>query len=106
MAECVISSGLGAKCILPHTPNRIDSLLFAEGGSRVLVSISPNKISEWQSCLNSFEIENHVPIPAMQIGQVQADSCLSISQGNDELIQLSISQLASSFNNAIPRRMS
>ncbi|ABX07933.1 phosphoribosylformylglycinamidine synthase subunit PurL [Prochlorococcus marinus] len=106
LAESVISSGLGAKCIFPNTSNRIDSLLFAEGGSRIVISISPSKLSEWKLNLRTFARENSFSIPAMQIGHVQRDPSLSISQANVELIQLSISQLASSFNNAIPRRMS
>ncbi len=50
-AEACIASGLGAALELPADAGRLDRLLFAEGGARVLVSLRPAQEQAWQELL-------------------------------------------------------
>ena len=43
ISESCISSDLGAEIVLPETGERLDRILFAEGGARVVVSLSNEK---------------------------------------------------------------
>jgi phosphoribosylformylglycinamidine synthase len=53
LAEACIGSGNGAELCLPAsaTTARIDHLLFAEGGARIIVSVAPELASVWQALL-------------------------------------------------------
>ncbi len=105
LAESCISSGLGARCHFPSTKTRIDRLLFGEGGSRILVTISPDKVSQWKEALQFFDNHNLEVLPAMQIGEVVKNPFLSIIQDFSDLIQLPITDLNDIYENAIPRRI-
>ena len=104
-AECCIASGLGAHLEIPAGALRLDRLLFAEGGARILVSVPPAATTAWQQALDQAN-EAGGAIPAQCLGVVTADAELTITQAGTNLLQLPVAQLAESFEQAIPRRLS
>ncbi|APD47993.1 phosphoribosylformylglycinamidine synthase subunit PurL [Synechococcus sp. CS-602] len=107
-AECCIASGLGAELALPTGDCRLDRLLFAEGGARVLVSVSPARLPQWQALLASKlpEAEPGQPaFPAQPLGQVAADGRLQISAGGAALLGEQVDDLAEIYEQALPSRL-
>lgn len=98
-AECCMASGLGAHLELPSSSARLDRLLFAEGGARILVSVSPAQTVAWQKALDASGI------PAQCLGLVVDDSELSITQVGTNVLTIPIAQMHERFEQAIPRRM-
>ncbi|MFZ9947389.1 MAG: AIR synthase-related protein, partial [Vulcanococcus sp.] len=98
-AESCIASGLGAHLEIPASVARIDRLLFAEGGARILVSVAPAQGAAWQQALDA------AGVPAQCLGVVAADTELQIQQAGQPLVQLPVAQLETQFEQAIPRRM-
>ncbi len=105
LAECCISSGLGANINLPLSNLRIDTVLFGEGGSRVLVTIGSKDVDKLKSSLDKFNAESTVPLLAEYLGLVTLDQDLLIHQADKKLISLSLNKLTKTFNQAIPRRV-
>ena len=105
LAESCIASNLGIDCRLSATNSRLDRILFAEGGSRVIISISPEDIDYFKSQLKIFNLENKKSLKAINIGRVNSTNNLYIKYDDFELVNLSIYELRSFYENAIPRRM-
>ena len=104
LAEACIASGLGASVAVPAGATRLDRLLFAEGGARILVSVAPAQAEAWQQALDQAAAAGSA-IAAQRLGQVQASADLLISQAEQALVQLPIPALKASFEQAIPRRI-
>ena len=104
LAEACMASGLGASVQVPAGATRVDRLLFAEGGARILVGVAPEQTEAWQQALDQAAGAGPA-IPAQRLGQVQARADLVISQADQVLVQLPISELQQSYEQAIPRRM-
>jgi phosphoribosylformylglycinamidine (FGAM) synthase-like enzyme len=98
-AESCIASGLGAHLEIPVSAARVDRLLFAEGGARILVSVAPAQGAAWQQALDV------AGVPAQCLGVVAAEAELQIQQAGQPLVQLPVAQLETQFEQAIPRRM-
>ncbi|MEB3263974.1 MAG: phosphoribosylformylglycinamidine synthase subunit PurL [Synechococcus sp.] len=103
-AECSLSGGLGAELTLPAGGGRLDRLLFAEGGARILVSVSPAQADAWQQALEQAAAAGS-PVPARPLGVVISDPALRLRQGDSSLVDLPLEQLRRTFEEAIPRRM-
>ena len=103
-AECCMASSLGAHLELPAGDGRLDHLLFAEGGARILVSVPPAQTVAWQQALDQASSAGH-DVPAQCLGVVAAGADFSISQAGIPLVELPIDQLRTTFEQAIPRRM-
>jgi phosphoribosylformylglycinamidine synthase len=117
LAECCLAGGKGAEVQLGSreqgvgsreelTPNpqssRFDTLLFAEGGARILVSVSPENQQVWESHLQT-QLGEHW----QRLGQVgAAGGKLRISLGdNQSLIDATIEEISDRWLNAIERRL-
>jgi len=98
-SEACIASGLGAHLEIPASASRLDRLLFAEGGARILVSVAPSQTAAWQAALESSGV------PAQCLGVVEDEAELSITQAAQELLKLPIALMHERFEQAIPRRM-
>ena len=98
-AEACIASGLGAHLEIPASTARVDRLLFAEGGARILVSVAPAQGAAWQQVLDA------AGVPAQCLGVVAAEAELQIQQAGQPLLKLPVAQLEAQFEQAIPRRM-
>ena len=103
-AEACIASGLGLHLELPAAAGRLDHLLFAEGGARILVSVPPAQTAAWQQALDQARAAGH-DLPAQCLGVVQPGQEFSIHQAGEVVLQLPIAQLQTTFEQAIPRRM-
>lgn len=103
-AEASIASGLGAHLELPASTARLDRLLFAEGGARILVSIPPAQTAAWQQALDQAAAAGS-PVPAQCLGVVEADPELSITQAGSLLLREGLEPLCQAFEQAIPRRI-
>jgi len=103
-AEASIASGLGAHLELPAGTARLDRLLFAEGGARILVSIPPAQTAAWQQALDQAAAAGS-PVPAQCLGVVEADPELSITQAGSLLLREGLEPLCQAFEQAIPRRI-
>jgi phosphoribosylformylglycinamidine synthase subunit PurL len=103
-AECCITTAaaeqpLGAELELPASTVRLDRLLFAEGGARILVSVPAEQAVAWQQALRAADV------PGQRLGVVSSKASLCIVQGAATLLEESVLQLRERFEQAIPRRM-
>jgi phosphoribosylformylglycinamidine synthase len=98
-AECCMASGLGAHLEIPASDARMDRLLFAEGGARILVSVSPANTVAWQQALDRSGV------PGQCLGVVAGEAELQIQQASQMVLQLPVAQMSDRFEQAIPRRM-
>ena len=102
-AECCIATiaatPLGAELELPAGTARLDRLLFAEGGARILVSVPADQAASWQQAVAA------AVVPAEFLGVVTATPCLSIRQAGRPLLEQSLVSLEACYEQAIPRRM-
>jgi phosphoribosylformylglycinamidine synthase len=104
-AEACIASGFGAHLEIPASAARVDRLLFAEGGARILVSVAPAQTVAWQEALDAANAAKAGSVPAQCLGVVAAEAELQIQQAGQALLRLPVAQMASQFEQAIPRRM-
>ncbi|HEY9660914.1 MAG TPA: AIR synthase-related protein, partial [Allocoleopsis sp.] len=109
LAESCIAGQKGAEVQLEIPQNttegsafRWDSLLFAEGGARILVTVAPENVEAWESYL-----QNHLGENWQSLGQVsQSGGSLRISTpDNLSLIDVRIEALHDRWFNAIDRRL-
>jgi phosphoribosylformylglycinamidine synthase len=104
-AEACIGGDLGVDLALPFSSTlRLDRLLFAEGGARLLVSVPVQAAGRWQAALEAAAA-SAAPVPATRLGSVQAEPRLRLSQGRQVLVEQAIGALRSCFEQAIPRRL-
>ncbi len=100
LAESCISGQKGATVTLSSSQLRLDTVLFGEGGARILVSVAPTNQAEWERYCRS-----HVG-SIQQLGAVgTADSPLVIRKGDRTLVSLSVAHAADQWNNAIERAL-
>jgi phosphoribosylformylglycinamidine synthase len=102
-AECCISTmaliPMGAELEIPASSARLDRLLFAEGGARILVSVPADQDAAWQQALAL------AAVPAERLGAVTAAASLAIRQAGQPLLEQSLAALEACYEQAIPRRM-
>jgi phosphoribosylformylglycinamidine synthase len=102
-AECCIATmaliPLGAELEIPVSSARLDRLLFAEGGARILVSVPADQDAAWQQALAL------AAVPAERLGAVTAAASLVIRQAGQPLLEQSLTALEACYEQAIPRRM-
>ncbi|PSN14546.1 phosphoribosylformylglycinamidine synthase II, partial [filamentous cyanobacterium CCP5] len=103
LAESCISGQLGAQIQLPVGANpaaRWDTLLFGEGGARILVAVKPEHASAWVSYLSSGDL------PWQLIGKVTPTSRLILeTQTGQTVVDASLEEMTQTWQNAIPRRL-
>ena len=121
LAECCIGKGLGAEIYLTITEEqRLDEVLFGEIASQIIVSVSPDTVSRWETYL-----DNNLEGNWQQIGRVservmvgrpdntnrpnsegQPQSELKIlTNDNLSLINVKIKEITTTWNQAIETRL-
>lgn len=95
LAECCISGKLGCEVTLPEINARLDKVLFGELASLIIVSISPENKTLWESVLTQILGNFWQPI-----GEVKSTN-LSINN----LINLDIKTITDTWENAIENRL-
>jgi phosphoribosylformylglycinamidine synthase subunit PurL len=97
LAEACFGNQLGAEIQLPVTAARIDQVLFGEGGARILVSIRPESITEWEAILNQ-ELGDQW----QKLGTVGGEF-LQISLNQNLVIDATIAELFAGWSSAIEK---
>ncbi|MFM2431737.1 MAG: hypothetical protein RLZZ511_2950 [Cyanobacteriota bacterium] len=101
IAESCISSNHGAVIDLAPGTARLDHLLFAEGGARIVVSVAAADCAAWEAYLAANLADDW-----QAIGSVgHAAGNLQITAGGKSLIDAPVSGLISTWGGAIERRL-
>jgi phosphoribosylformylglycinamidine synthase len=97
LAESCLSGKLGAEVTLKFSGNlRLDELLFGEANSKIVVTIAPENVTNWETYLNENLLEQWE-----KIGVVTDNNYLKV---NTE-INISLANMGDRFDNAISRRL-
>ncbi|NEU78630.1 phosphoribosylformylglycinamidine synthase subunit PurL [Nostoc sp. UIC 10630] len=105
LAECCIAGNLGAEINLEIATtqlNRVDEVLFAEGGARILVSIASEQQEIWESYL-----QEHLGQEWQKLGIVD-NSHIGLgvfTTDNQTLIKVTIEDMNDRYFHAIARRI-
>ena len=103
IAECCIpfdesSTGVGALIELQDEDMRPDALLFGETQSRIIISVSPEKVKD------IFKMSTDLHVPVKIIGRVEGEN-LIIKRGSEIFIHMPIREIARIWRRAIPELM-
>ncbi|MBE9240466.1 phosphoribosylformylglycinamidine synthase subunit PurL [Synechocystis salina] len=101
LAEMAIAAQLGAKINLSNGDRRLDTLLFGESASRIVVAVTPEHQPVWEAYLTSQSF------PWQLLGAVGSEQGnLTLLDGqNNPLIDLPVSALTEPWQTAISRRL-
>jgi len=100
LSECCILSVFGATIELENDKDRIDNLLFSEGGSRIIFSINQNKKYDWLNFIEEINTTFPKSIYVKKLGFVTQDT-LKIKVQNKEICNIKLEELTKKFNNGI-----
>ncbi|AVH67782.1 phosphoribosylformylglycinamidine synthase subunit PurL [Nostoc sp. 'Peltigera membranacea cyanobiont' N6] len=104
LAECCIAGNLGAEINLEIAPtqNRVDEVLFAEGGARIIVSVTSAQQGMWESYL-----QEHLSQQWQILGTVgNFETGLGVfTTDNQVLIKVNIEDMSDRYSHAIARRL-
>jgi phosphoribosylformylglycinamidine synthase len=105
-AEGCIAAGLGARldCAVAEQ-TRWDRVLFAEGGARILVSVSAAAAAAWQQALDQAGAARPGSLPATRLGVVTAEPLLQISVAAELVVEQAVADLAATYEQGLPRRL-
>jgi phosphoribosylformylglycinamidine synthase subunit PurL len=97
LAECCLSGKLGAEVTLKNSDNlRLDELFFGEANSKIVVTIAPENVSNFETYLTE-NLGNHWE----KLGVVTDNNYLKVNSQ----INLSLADMGDRFDNAISRRL-
>ncbi len=102
LAESAIGGNLGATITLPDTHQRYDTLLFGEGGARIIVTVSPQYQAVWEAYLNNQLVNSWSTIG--NVGNAGAPLSIQVT-GTIPLINLEIATMADNWHYAIERAL-
>ena len=100
LAESCILSGKGATIELEKDTKRIDNLLFAEGGSRIIFSIDKMQEKEWLDYLKNIQKSFHSSVYVKRIGYVSSEN-FKIKIQDKNICNIRVEELSEKFNNSI-----
>jgi len=106
LAECCICSGFGANITLPASKSRLDRILFAEGGSRILISCSEVQSLELKKYYKHITLEESKGFSISHLGNVNNQKKLLVYQSNNSIIDLDISAIKDIYKNTIYKKIS
>jgi phosphoribosylformylglycinamidine synthase II len=105
IAECCIASGYGANISLPSSLSRLDRLLFAEGGARVLVSCSSNQSLELKKYYKNISSNESNAFSISHLGTVINQNKLLVYQSNNLIIDVSIEDIKDKYKSSIYKKI-
>ncbi len=105
IAECCISSGYGANIILPPSESRLDRILFAEGGARVLISCSNDQSLELKNYYKNISLEESNVFSISQLGTVNDQEKLLVYQSNNIIIDVNLQDLKDTYKDTIYKKI-
>ncbi len=102
LAESAIGGNLGATITLPSNGQRYDTLLFGEGGARIIVTVAPNHRLIWETYLKESLTHQWALIGTV----ADANAQLTIQTAEKEcLIHLEVTAMADCWRYAIERAL-
>ncbi len=105
VSECCISSGYGANILLPSSKVRLDRLLFAEGGARVLVSCSIDQSLELKKYYKNMSSSETNVFSISNLGTVNNQKKLLVYQSNNLILDVDISDLKETYKDTIYKKI-
>ncbi|TCD58000.1 phosphoribosylformylglycinamidine synthase subunit PurL [Synechococcus sp. BS55D] len=102
LAESCLAVGLGAQIDLSACAARPERLLFAEGGARIVISVKAECLSAWTGLLAGPEGRD---VPVTALGTVTDQQRLTLSIGEQRMIDTPVEALVQAHEQALPRRM-
>ena len=100
LSECCILSSKGATIELDFEQNRLDNILFSEGGSRIIFSVNKQNKINWLNFLKERQNDLSNSIYIKKIGFVNEEN-LKINVQNNEICNIKVEELTEKFNNSI-----
>ena len=101
LAESSMASDLGIAVDLKLGDVRLDRVLFAEGGSRIVVSVKAERLGDWEAL-----IRDHADLPVTHLGAVTTMPRLTIQSDQGLVMDLGLDQCLDAYDKALPRRIS
>ena len=105
LAECCISSGFGANIVIPSSESRLDRLLFAEGGARVLISCSDDQSLELKQFYKKTQLDQSNIFSICHLGNVTDDNKLLLYQSKNLILDIDIIDLKERYKNTISKKI-
>ncbi len=99
LAESCIAGKLGCEVSLPVNKMRLDTALFGELASLIVVSVSAEKRSTWENYLDTNLAGNW-----QELGVVKSQ-VLAINNNGENLVNISVAEMTNNWENAIERRL-
>ena len=100
LVESCIASDLGINVTLTTGSARLDRVLFAEGGSRVIVSVNAACLPGWEQLIGA-----HAGLSVTSLGSVTAEPHVIIRSQSAVQLDLEVERCAAVFRDALPRRI-
>jgi phosphoribosylformylglycinamidine synthase subunit PurL len=101
LAESCIGANHGAAIVLSNDNARLDHVLFAEGGARIIVSVAPGHVAAWEADLKANLADDW-----QAIGTVgERNGNLKISVNEQVLVNVNVAEATNAWANAIDRRL-
>ena len=99
LAESCIASDLGISADLTGAGVRLDRVLFAEGGSRIVVSVKADQLDQWQAMVDAQQL------PVVRIGVVTDQPRLVVRVDHTSCLDIEVERCRQAHSNALPRRI-
>ena len=99
LAESCIASDLGISADLTAGGVRLDRVLFAEGGSRIVVSVKVDQLDQWQAMADAQQL------PVVRIGVVTDQPRLVVRVDQTSCLDMEVERCRQAHSNALPRRI-
>jgi len=99
LAESCIASDLGISADLTAGGVRLDRVLFAEGGSRIVVSVKVDQLDQWQAMVDAQQL------PVVRIGVVTDQPRLVVRVDQTSCLDMEVERCRQAHSNALPRRI-
>lgn len=107
LAEACISGQLTAQITLPLSAQqstcRWDTLLFGEGGARILVSVSPEAVPVWEAYLDSHLTHHWQLLGTVQPG---TEALTMTTLDRQPMLRASLEAMTETWQTAIEKRLS
>ncbi|MEM9771310.1 MAG: phosphoribosylformylglycinamidine synthase subunit PurL [Cyanobacteria bacterium P01_D01_bin.73] len=101
LAECAIAANRGAAITLDAAEgDRLDAVLFAEGGARIIVTIAADNVADWEAIL-----ADKLPSRWQLLGTVSGDADFTVAIAGETLIQTTVETIAEGWNGAIAQKV-
>ena len=98
LSEACISANKGAKIVLTPGDLRLDTLLFGEGGARILVSVAKVHQAEWEAYWQEHLAECY---QIGTVGDAQDNLEIALAQSETTVISVAVADIEACWGNAI-----